>query len=73
MFETLIEETLPPHSILHPNHFLLIGAKEKLITGLKLELRRMRGGGGRDEAELRTKARLSLEEQEGCSVQRAIS
>ena len=33
----------PLNSILHPNHFLLIGAKEKLITGLKLELRRMRG------------------------------
>ena len=60
------------YSTLHPNHFLLIGAKEKMITGLKLELRRMQGSGEKaarqkTDAELRTEARLCLEEQEGDS------
>ena len=48
------------YSTLHPNHFLLIGAKEKMITGLKLELRRRR-----EEAkdEWKAEARKCLEEQ----------
>jgi len=47
---------------LHPNHFLLIGAKEKMIMGLKLELRRMRNG-GREKEKARSEARVCLEEQ----------
>ena len=47
---------------LHPNHFLLIGTKEKMIMGLKLELRRMRNG-GREKEKARSEARVCLEEQ----------
>ena len=51
-------------STLHPNHFLLIGAREKMITGLKLELRRRREK-AKGEEEWRAEARKCLEEQGG--------